>query len=302
MVGAEPRAVVILGPTAVGKSRLALTLAERLGGEIVSADAMQVYKGLDIGTDKPSWADRQRVAHHLIDVSPPDMRFNVVHFRRLALDAVQAILARDHRPIVVGGSGLYLRALMQGYTFPGGPPRPGRERIAARIRDDPELRARIRAENPAARSLPDADTVRLVRAWEALGPSVPLVGAPLAVSAVIGLMRPRAQLYARIDARAARQVERGIFDEVADLLRQGYRSGPLQGLVYREALWYVQGRVTRAEYLRLVSRNTRRLAKRQLTWFRRERGVTWLDATDPQLAERAFRLIRAGDAAAVSNP
>lgn len=295
--------MVILGPTAAGKSQLALALAERLGGEIVSADAMQVYEGMDIGTDKPTWEERRRVAHHLIDVSPPDVRFNVVHFQRLATDVIARIRARGHRPLVVGGSGLYLRALLEGYEFPGGPPSPKRASIEAGIRGDPAFRARLLEKSPRARSIPPRDVVRQVRAYESLGRSERAgAGERLEVSCVIGLTRPRRELYARIDERARRQVERGIFEEVRRLWDQGYRGGALDGLVYREAAWHLEGRITREEYVRLVARNTRRLAKRQLTWFRRERDVTWLDAGDAALVERALALVAAGDERGASNP
>lgn len=317
--------LVILGPTAVGKSRLALALARRLGGEIVSADSAQVYRFLDIGTDKPSPADRAAVPHHLVDVRDPDEPFSVADYQALAAAAIAAVAARGRLPVLVGGTGLYIRAVVSGaYVFPPAPP-------------DPELRAALlaRAEAggiaPLYRELREVDPVaaaridprnarRVIRALEvylqtgvpfsrwgggdgtapaAGGEGAPRVAGGSPYDALrIGLTREREDLYARIDARVEDQLRRGLVEEVRGLLARGYDPAlpALQALGYKEVVAYLRGDIPYDEMVRVLKRNTRRYAKRQWTWFRREEGVRWFNLThedEAAVEEDVVRLVRA---------
>jgi tRNA dimethylallyltransferase len=294
---------IVLGPTAAGKSALALELAEALGGEIVSADALQVYRGFDVGTAKPSPEEQRRVRHHLIDVLDPDEAYSAGEFARRARAAIGEIEARGRVPLVAGGSGLYLRALTEG--------------ISPVPRSDPEvrvgLRRRLEAEGLAplaaelarldpetASRLGSGDTQRVLRALEvAVTSGRPLsrwiAGQPFGAERVpavkIGLTLPRAILYDRITRRAVRMVERGWVEEVEGLLQQGYRpdAPAFQAIGYRQIAAHVLGERSLASALEETIRETRRFAKRQLTWFRREPGVEWHDALD--LAGRIPHLI-----------
>jgi tRNA dimethylallyltransferase len=286
--------LIVLGPTATGKSALGLKLAEALGGEIVSADALQVYRGLDIGTAKPSPEERRRVRHHLIDVLDPDQPYSAGEFARRARAAIAEIEERGAVPLVVGGSGLYLRALTEGISpVPGGDPEVRaelRRRLAAEglaplfaelARRDPETAAR----------LAPGDTQRVLRALEvALASGRPLsdwiAGQPFGKERVpalkIGLTLPRAILYDRIARRAVQMVERGWVEEVEGLLEKGYTpdAAAFQAIGYRQLAAHVLGERSLDSALEEAIRETRRFAKRQLTWFRREPDVEWHDARE----------------------
>lgn len=287
--------LIVLGPTATGKSALALELAAALGGEIVSADALQVYRGLDIGTAKPSPEERRRVRHHLIDVLDPDQPYSAGEFARRARAAIAEIEGRGRVALVVGGSGLYLRALTEGISpVPRGDPE---VRAELRRRLDAEglapLAAELARRDPeSAARLASGDTQRVLRALE-----VALVsGRPLArwiarqpfgrerVPAVkIGLTLPRAILYDRITRRAVQMVERGWVEEVGGLLERGYTpdAAAFQAIGYRQLAAHFRGERSLDSALEETIRETRRFAKRQLTWFRREPDVEWHDAREP---------------------
>lgn len=290
----HPPVLIVLGATATGKSALGLALAEALDGEIVNADALQAYRGFDIGTAKPSLADRRRVPHHLIDILDPHERWSAGEFARQARVAIAEIEARGRRPIVVGGSGLYLRALLSGIS----PIPPGdeivraelRRRLAADglaplreelLRRDPESHARLMA----------GDTQRILRALEvAIVSGVPqsawiaerpFGGSPLPALR-IGLTLPRSVLYDGIAGRVARMVEQGWVAEVARRLDEGLdpELPPFQAIGYRQLVLCVRGKLSLAEAIEETVRATRRFAKRQETWFRKEPEVTWF-AADP---------------------
>ncbi|HVF58289.1 MAG TPA: tRNA (adenosine(37)-N6)-dimethylallyltransferase MiaA [Thermoanaerobaculia bacterium] len=286
--------VAIVGATATGKSALAIALAERLDGEIVNADALQVYRGFDIGTAKPSAEERRRVPHHLLDLLEPHERWSAGEFARQGRAAIAEIEGRGRLPIVVGGSGLYLRALIEGISAvpPGDPAvrRALRERLAAE--GLPALAAELARRDPetAARLAP-GDTQRVLRALE-----VALVsGAPLAawisrqpfgkerLSATrVGLTLPRPVLYSRIADRVLRMVERGWVDEVAGLLARGGAEQPaFQAIGYRQLARHVLGEWPLDQAVAETIQATRRFAKRQETWFRKEPDVTWFEAQDP---------------------
>jgi len=286
--------LAIVGPTATGKSALALALAESLRGEIVNADALQVYRGFDIGTAKPSAADRERVPHHLIDILDPSEVYSAGEFARRAREAIADIQGRGKLPIVVGGSGLYLRALLFGISpIPPGDPEVQellRERLAAEGLG--KLRADLAGIDPRTEArLAPGDTQRVLRALE-----VALVtGRPLsswiaeqpfgtqAIAAVrVGLTLPRALLYDRIAGRVAWMLEAGWLAEVEGLLRLGLspRLPAFQAIGYRQLVRHLEGDGSLEQAIAGIVQETRRFAKRQETWFRKEPDVTWFSAQE----------------------
>lgn len=289
-----PPVLAIVGATATGKSALGMALAEQLSGEIVNADALQVYRGFDIGTAKPSPADRERVAHHLIDIKEPHETYSAGEFARRAREAIAEIQGREKTPIVVGGSGLYLRALCEGISpIPPGDPevrRELRERLKSAGLD--LLRAELARLDPqTAARLSAGDTQRVLRALE-----VALVtGRPLSawiaeqpfgtegIAAVrVGLTLPRSILYDQIAGRVARMVEAGWEEEVAALLRQGLSPDlpAFQAIGYRQLVRHLERDGSLDQAVAEIVRETRRFAKRQETWFRKEPDVTWFSAQE----------------------
>jgi tRNA dimethylallyltransferase len=285
--------IVVLGPTAVGKTALGVLLAGRFDGEIISADAMQVYRGFDAATAKPTPEERMARPHALVDVVDPRDDFNLGDFVRAAEREIDRIRNAGRRPVVVGGTGLYLRGLLKG-VFPGPRRDPTlRQRLLerARGRRSDLLHRYLRRLDPlSAQRITHADRQRIVRALEV----VLLTGRPLAEqwgegwaapdrfpAVKIGLTLPRAELYRRIDARVVRFFEGGLVEETRRLLSAGVprEANAFKGLGYRQVLDHLDGRSTLDETVALVQQATRRFAKRQYTWFRKERGVTWFDAS-----------------------
>jgi tRNA dimethylallyltransferase len=296
------RVLAIVGATAVGKSALALTVAERVGAEIVSADALQVYRGLDIGTAKPSRHERERVPHHLVDILEPQERFSAGRFARLARSAIEAILGRGRPAIVVGGSGLYLRALLDGMSpLPDVDPAI-RDRLAGRLREDglEPLRRELERLDPAtAARLSPGDTQRTLRALEVVLSSgrplsswladAPSGGGALPGVRRVGLTLPRTVLYDAIRSRIASMTDRGWLEEVRGLLARGVDPGApaFQAIGYSQWLGHLAGEYDFEEATRRIVVATCRYAKRQETWFRREPDVEWHDARNgPSLASR----------------
>ena len=280
--------IVILGPTASGKTALALALAERFGGEILSCDSVAVYRGMDVGTAKPSAEERARVPHHLLDVVAPDELFSAGDYSRLGRRALQAIAAHDRLPIVSGGTGLYLRALVEGLA--AAPQRS--EAVRARLRRSATRhgegwlhRVLSRVDPASAARIHARDEPKLIRALEvSLAARQPMSEAlkagrePLAGFRIlrIGLEPERKALYARIDARAGAMFRKGLVDETRGLLAQYGTVPALGALGYRQAAALLVGEITEAEAIRSAQQGHRNYAKRQLTWFRREPEVLWL--------------------------
>jgi tRNA dimethylallyltransferase len=283
-----PLALIVLGPTASGKSALALHLAERLQGEIVSCDSVAVYHEFDIGAAKPSAEDRRRVPHHLIDVVSPAEQFTAGDYSRLARRALQEVSSRNRLPIVVGGTGLYLRALLEGLF--SGPPRSEelRQRLRERAADrGPAYLHRLlaRLDPAAARTIHKNDVAKMVRALEvSITARQPMTEMwqqgrdPLRGFRIlrIGLNPEREALYQRVNLRAAEMFERGLVEETKTLLRRYGPVRPLDSLGYRQALEYLRDNLTLPEAIAAAQQAHRNYAKRQLTWFRREPGVQWI--------------------------
>lgn len=311
----RPPVVVLTGPTASGKSAAGLRLAARFGAEIVSADSMQVYRHLDIGTAKPSLAERARAPHHLIDVVTPDAEYNAGRYAREARAAVAGIHARGRLALVVGGTGLYIRALLEGLLDQGGADRDLRERLErehaqAVAQADPErLHRRLADVDPdaAARIHPN-DLRRIVRALELAS------RAGARASALRGAHgfgdRPYSVLHlaldpgvdaldARTDARCAEMIERGLLREVRDLLGRGYspKLRSLQAIGYRHVLPVAEGADTLTNALEAMQRDTRRFARRQRTWIRSVEGAIVLHPDDEDGLVRRVEDFAAGRAA-----
>lgn len=288
--------IVLCGPTAVGKTEAAVRLAQRFGGEVVNADSMQVYRYLDIGTAKPTAAERALAPHHLVDVADPDEPFDAARFARLGRAAAADIADRGRLPIVAGGTGLYIKALLYGLAreAPSDPSVRRRLRDAAREAGPAVLHRRLAAVDPdtAARVHPN-DAVRIVRAlevWEISGRAISThhrdhrFGDAPYRTFKIALDLDRETLYARIDRRVERMLAQGLEAEVRGLLARGYGSAlkPMRSLGYRHMCDWIEGRTGYEEMVAALQRDTRRFAKRQFTWFRADAGNRWVtpDALD----------------------
>ncbi len=293
------RYLIVAGPTAAGKSDVALDLAERFGGEIVNADSRQVYVGMDVGTAKPTLAERSRVPHHLFDVVRPDEPFDAAIYRARAKPAVEEIASRGRVPIVVGGTGLYVRSLARGlFVGPGADARL-RAFLERAERERPGTLARWcrRLDSEVAARVHPNDTVRLVRAIEvALASGEPLsrhqrrhaFGEALGEAILIVLDPGAATLDARIVERSQRMFASGLVDELRELWgRYDPALRPLGSIGYREAGEVLRGRWTVAEATEELVRSTRRFARRQRIWFRREPGAEWFDKSSDRAAVRA---------------
>lgn len=295
--------VAVIGPTATGKSALGVAIAQALDGEVVNADSMQLYRGMDIGTAKLSESQRQGVPHHLLDVWDVTWTASVAGYQRLARAAVDDILARGRLPVLVGGSGLYVDAVLDRFDFPGSDPalRADLEAELARTGPGP-LYARLRAADPAAAAaiLP-SNGRRIVRALEVLaltghGFTAKLPEPVAHYPAVrIGLDLDTGMLDERIAARVARMWRAGLVAEVRDLAGQGLREGRTasRALGYRQVLRHLDGEIDETAAQAGTVTATRRFVRRQRSWFRRDARVHWCDAADPDLVRRALDLARA---------
>jgi tRNA dimethylallyltransferase len=286
----------IVGPTASGKTELALAVAKRLPVEILVADSRQVYRRMDIGTAKPDAAARQAVPHHLLDLVEPDEPFTLADWLSRARVVVGEIWSRGSLPLLVGGTGLYVSALIDGYELPtAAPSMELRRALSAELEADglAALAARLAAIDPTATARTDLrNPRRVLRALErAIGsgaPSAPTSTQPWAgAAALIGLHRPMGVLDARIRARAASMFANGLLDEVGELRERGFGENlaPMTGHGYREAFMVLSGQLTLERAVEVTALHTRQYAKRQLTWFRRDQRIEWLEAGEGSAAE-----------------
>ncbi len=297
-----PRLVVVLGPTASGKSSLGIWLAEKLGGEVVICDSTQVYRHFDIGTAKVPAAEQRGISHHLVDLVEPHEVFTAGEYRRRALAVLDDLRRRSKAPILTAGTGLYLRALLEGLADAPTRSEELRERLRqkAKVRGADHLHHILaRLDREAARRIAPRDTQKIIRAIEIRL----LAGKPAAEihrdgrAALegydvrkIGLLPPRAALYARIDARVVSMIEDGWMDEVRNLIARGVPADakPFQFIGYSQLRARLEGRLAEQEAVRQIQQATRRFAKRQITWFRKEPAVQWLTGfgDDPAVMSR----------------
>ena len=292
------RVPAIVGPTAVGKTTVAIRVAAELGCEIVSVDSRQIYRELDIGTAKPTAEEQAAARHHLLDVAYPTERFSAATFQRAGDAAIADIQTRSKRPLLVGGAGLYLRALLDG-LFEGPPAQPEiRQRLRAEAELDggEALHARLSQVDPvASHRIHRNDTLRLVRAlevYETTGEPISGLqsqwasGTPRHEAVIVGLRRPREALNRRANARIRAMVADGLVDEVRGLRDRYDREAPaFNGYGYRELWDCLDGLHSEEKALELLRRNTHRYAKRQLTWFRSDSRVMWVDVADDATTE-----------------
>jgi len=300
--GIRGRLVAIVGPTGVGKSRLGLWLARDFGGEIVSADSRQVYRYMDIGTAKPSPDEQSLVAHHLIDVVDPDQDFSLACYQEMAYQAIDGIVFGGRLPILAGGSGQYVWAVLEGWQVPRVPPDGGfRRHLQERATQagGHSLYQELKAMDPAAAGRIDPRNVRrVIRALEvARGASAPVSEtqgkqAPPYQLLIIGLTAERAELYRRTDARVDAMIQRGLVDEVRELVRMGYgETGPVaSGIGYRQVLAFLRDEISLEEAVRQIKTETHRLVRQQYAWFRRQDGrIEWFDIqAEPEEGIRAL--------------
>lgn len=291
--------LVIVGPTAVGKTEISIQLAQKLNGEIISADSMQIYRGMDIGTAKPTLAEQAGIPHHMLDIVDPGKPFSVADYQTLARQKIEEITARGRMPVLAGGTGLYVRAVIDPYNF-----------IPADT--DWDLRARLKRQaeeaglaalyqwlseiDPvAAERIHANDERRIIRALEVYQTTGQPLSfweqqtdkqKPLYDLIMIGINRPRAELYQRINQRVDLMLEQGLLAEAQDLMAQGLDENFIasQAIGYKEFFAYLHGEESLAEATEKLKQSTRRYAKRQLTWFRADKRVQWLELGKERIA------------------
>ncbi len=294
--------LILTGPTAAGKTALSIQAAKAFDGEIISADSMQVYKGMDIGSAKIRTEEMDGVPHHLIDVLEPEEPFHVVKFQELARAAMEGIYERGHLPIITGGTGFYIQALLYDIDFTENDADPAYRETLERLameRGAAYLHGLLKERDPkAAQEIHENNVKRVIRALEFYEKT----GTPISVHnaaqrekespyrfAYVVLNRNREELYRRIDRRVDQMMEAGLLEEVDTLRKRGYDRSyvSMQGLGYKELLAYLDGECTLEEAVYILKRDTRHFAKRQLTWFKRERDTDWL-SLDQKTDEEAL--------------
>jgi len=294
--------VAIVGPTGVGKSEIATLVAERVQGVILSCDSMQVYRGMDIGSAKPDLAARTRVPHRLIDIVEPDYEFTVAEYQALAVEAIAQVQANQLIPILTGGTGLYYQSVVDGYSFACHEDARSYRTELQQMADQwgsEHLYQKLLAVDPvSAAKISSADTRRIIRALEVFM----VTGKPLSEQSgrkhdiynllAYGINRERFELYRRIDDRVEQMLAQGLLKEVEALAAQGVsiHATSMQGIGYKELRWYLEGMTSYREAVELIKRESRRYAKRQLTWFRRDSRIKWLDMSNIKLTEAVEKI------------
>ena len=298
--------VFVVGPTASGKSRLALFLAQRFDGEIINADSRQVYRRMDIGTAKPSLAEQAQAPHHLLDICDPGENFNLACFMSRATTAIDDIHGRGRLPIVAGGSGQYVWGLLDGWQVPATPPQPQfrRDMLEEAQRNGPMsvYRQLQEADPDRAAQLDPRNLRRVIRALEVhhfrqpSGSPPAQERRPLENCLIVGLTMPREELYRRIDRRVDRMQSSGLLEEAQGLSDKGYQlgQGPLSSPGYRELGQYLASEISLEEAVQRTKFQTHRLARRQYTWFKlQDPRINWVDGSDPEVAIQAADLVAA---------
>jgi len=286
--------VAIVGPTAVGKTEIAIEVATRINAEIISADSMQIYRYMDIGTAKPTLEERKGIVHHMIDIVNPDENFSAADFQFRAKVHIEDIHRRNKIPLLTGGTGFYINSVCYNYTFSDAQRDDAFRKLLerqAKQYGNQHLYAKLQKLDPvAARKIHPNNLRRIIRAIEVCIKT----GKPFSYYAemtkkqespydllMYGLTRPRDELYQRINQRVINMIDAGFIEEVHRLLKMGYspKLNSMQGLGYRQIIDYLYGKTTLNETINLISRDTRHYAKRQYTWFLRDKNITWLDVS-----------------------
>ncbi len=303
--------VVIVGPTASGKTKLSIEIAKLMDGEIVSADSMQIYRYMDIGTAKPTIDERQNIPHHMMDILDPAEQFSVAEYQKMAVDIISDIHKRQKLPIIVGGTGLYIKSLLYPMNFTDAyQDLEYRKQLqeTANIKGRDYLYQQLKMVDPSTASrLHPNDVRRVIRALEVYH----ITGKPMSHysqnlknmdfrynTAMIGLVMDRVKLYERINKRVDIMIENGLLNEVKNLLDKGYSRDmiSMQGLGYKEIIDYYQGNLSLEEAIHIIKRETRRYAKRQLTWFRAQKGIKWINideySSEEDLVKHAANYIK----------
>ena len=300
----RPRIVVISGPTAVGKTALGIALGLAFNGDVINADSRYLYRGFDIGVAKPGHVERRGVPHHLIDILPPTGEMSLARYQDLAMAAIRQVLARRKMPLLVGGTPLYINAVVEGWRIPRVPPDPEKraalEAEAARDGVD-ALARRLQQVDPVAAARSGSNLRRIIRALEIYDATgIPMTaqegkGPPPVEALEIGLTLPRDQLYRVIDQRVTDQIERGLVDEVRLLLEGGVSENvpAMSSLGYRQLLPYLHGESTLEEAIARIRHDTHRYVRHQETWLRRNPRLVWFDASNPSWQEAVVERVRA---------
>ena len=304
----RPKVIVIGGPTASGKTALAVDLARALSGEIVNADAMQVYRGMNIGTAKPTPGEQRGIPHHLLDVVDPDEDFNAAIYRRMALPIVNEICSKGKTCLVVGGTGLYIRGLIGGLmdSPPSDPELRERLRVECETHGTAKLHEKLKSLDPeCAENIHPNDGVRIIRAIE-INYLSDLRSSDLMKShgfrdrsldaLKLCLQVDREDLYHRINDRSVKMTDEGLIEETRGLLKKGYSPDlrPMKAIGYRHMIRYLQGEWALEEAIAKLKRDTRRYAKRQFTWFKAEPGVIWVDPKDLDMVKEKIQSFLSG--------
>ena len=287
--------LVIVGPTAVGKTGISIEIAKKLNGEIISADSMQIYKYMNIGTAKPSISERQGIAHHMIDIISPDEEFSVALYKNMAQDVIKDISARQKLPILTGGTGLYINSIINKMDFSSHINwnlRNALKKTAGKMGNE-FLYKKLREIDPkTSERLHPNDIRRIIRAIEVYtetGKPISYfqehannVPNPAYHPIMIGLTMDRELLYRRIEIRVDSMIKSGLIDEVKWLCLHGYRNNmiSMQAIGYKEILKYIDGEITLEDAVDLLKKDTRHYAKRQMTWFKKDKRIKWIDLTD----------------------
>lgn len=269
--------IVIVGPTAVGKTKLSIEVAKAIDGEIISGDAMQFYKGLDIGTAKATKEEQDQVKHHLLDILGPNESFTVVDYQKRVREKIAEINQKNKTPILVGGSGLYVQAIIEDYQFKG--QKRSKEHDYEHMPLD-ILKEKLKNKNPKLYALTDIDNPRrVIRALEKSDQDIQEeTKAYYDDYYVIGLNTDREKLYERINQRVDVMIKTGLIEEAKSLYDQGVKGQSIKAIGYKELYQYFDGDISLEEAIQLIKRNTRRYAKRQLTWFRNKMNVDWFES------------------------
>ena len=290
----KDKVIVIVGPTASGKTGLSIELAKRIGGEIISADSMQIYKDMNIGTAKVTEEEKEGINHYLIDIISPEERYTVSNFKKDAEKAIEEILEKGKTPIVVGGTGLYINSLIYGIEYQEMEyDEEYRDMLMKKAESEMGLKEiyeeALRIDPEAMKKIFPSDKKRIVRVLEIYKATGKTKTEQEILSRkngvkydyrVFGISRDREELYERINKRVDIMIEQGLVDEVKYIYNK-YKKFPtaMQGLGYKEVIWYLENKITYEEMIELIKKETRRYAKRQLTWFRKTENIVWLDAS-----------------------